>query len=116
MSSLLEDVRAGLLPMRCARDGRTHLVTDEEFTRGRHRGEYKALCGASVLVCSLSTGIGKRCAGCRDHAVQRRRPVVSRQREPWWRHGLPAQGRHRDGDKESDEARPTLKGTDDGDV
>lgn len=88
MVTLLDDVRSGLVPVTCARDGRTHLATDDEFTVGREIGIYGALCGHSVLISSLSTS-GTRCPGCREMAIERWHRMFAPRRTShraarWW--------------------------------
>lgn len=68
---LLDEVLIGLVPLTSAWDGRTHLVTDESFAIGCLSGEYVALCGTTVLVCSLLTD-GAGCRQCAESPVLQR--------------------------------------------
>jgi len=87
--------RTGLVPLTCAQDGRAHLVTDEDFAHGvkERGGMYAALCGRTVMVCSMWTS-GALCPRCGELSAERRRRAAQPQTAPWWKRGIRAQKRH----------------------
>lgn len=56
-----------LVQLTSAHDGLAHLVTDLDFAHGMNAGlgTYPAVCGATVLICSLASAPGSRCRTCR---------------------------------------------------
>ena len=72
-----------------ASDGLDHAVTDEQFHD--HRPEPEAVCGAVIMLASMETPPGPRCARCRAFLAAReslrdldRRLGEHRHRRPSW--------------------------------
>lgn len=66
-------VRPELVDMTSVSDSRTHLITAAAFEQGlmQGSGRYRAACGADVLVASMPSDPGPRCARCGE--VRRKR-------------------------------------------
>lgn len=56
-----------LVQLTSTRDGLAHLVTDADFARAMSAGlgTYPALCGTTILICSLISAPGSRSRTCR---------------------------------------------------
>lgn len=59
-------------------DGRTHTITAAEFEQGlmQGSGRYRAACGADVLVASMTSDPGPRCARCGEVRRERERTAA----------------------------------------
>ncbi|MEC3982863.1 hypothetical protein [Amycolatopsis sp. H20-H5] len=58
--------RPFVLQIRCDTDGYTHAVTDEEFAAGRHKGQFRAICGHVVVASAMTVEPGRLDPLCRD--------------------------------------------------
>lgn len=67
-----------VLPVTCARDGREHLVTEDEMVPG-NAGRYMTLCGQRILAAVLACPPGPRCPHCiRVHTAAARNRRANR--------------------------------------
>ncbi|MGI9002507.1 MAG: hypothetical protein ACR2GH_12685 [Pseudonocardia sp.] len=72
-----------------ATDYRDHVVTEAGFEAGLAAGfgQFPAVCGHTVIVCSLYETPGLVCPDCRKHLTETPEKPRHRLRRTWWRWG-----------------------------